>query len=95
MAQMSQRLVNQLSTSCKKMDQGTIDALGSSVRSGQLPWFVAEFTAALDGLITVAEWSKITQLDLADTDKPLVEKHARMVWTAVEPNEPFPGMRWS
>jgi hypothetical protein len=95
MAQMSQRLINQLSTSCKRMDSGTIESLGASVRSGQLPWFVGEFRAALDGAITVVLWRQITQLDIADGDRPLVEKHVRTVWTAVVPNEPFPGMHWS
>ncbi len=95
MAAMSQRLIAQLSTSCKKMDSGTINQLGDSVQSGQLPWFVGEFRAALDGGFTIEGWRAITQLDIADGDKPLVEKHARTVWTSVAPNEPFPGMRWS
>lgn len=95
MAAMSQRLIAQLGTSCKKMDSGTVDQLGATVQSGQLPWFVSDFRAALDGGITVEGWRAITQLDIADGDKAQVEKHVRTVWTSISPNEPFPGMRWS
>lgn len=95
MSPISQRLFNQLSISCRNMDDGTIEALSAAVRSGQLPWFVGEFRTALDGAITIPLWRQVTALDIANDDRPLVEKHVRQVWTAVEPNEPFPGMRWS
>jgi hypothetical protein len=94
-AAMSQRLTAQLSTSCKKMDPGTISALGASVRDGNPPWFIGDFRAALDGGFTIEGWSSITQLYIAAGDRQTVEMHARTVWTACAPNEPFPGMRWS
>jgi hypothetical protein len=94
-AAMSPQLIAQLSTSCKKMDSGTIGQLGAAVQSGQLPWFVRDFRSALDGGFTIEGWRAITQLDIADGDKTKVEQQARTVWTAVAPNEPFPGMRWS
>lgn len=94
MTKVSPRLITQLSTSCKKMDSGTILALAASVKSGDLPWFMGEFEAALDGGFTLAQWAQITELDVPD--KTTGTKHVSRVWTAVDPNgRPFPGMHWS
>lgn len=96
MAEMSQRLKNQIRSSCTNMNPATITALGQAVSSGTIDWFVDEFSWAMDNkAITVAGWNDLTGRAFHDSDRPLVEKDAQDVWTAVAPNVPFPGIRWS
>jgi len=95
-AEMSQQLKDQIRASCTNMNTATIAALAATIRSGGLDWFVDEFKKAMrNKAITVAGWNQLTSQNIADTDRTLVEKDAKYVWTEVAPNEPFPGIRWT